>query len=150
VNQRKKHAKSGGRIFKQCLDRCLISPSSVFMEKSLFEEYNGFDESIEVGEDYELWLRLTAHEEIGFIPEKLTIKRGGHEDQLSRKYGHIEVFRIRGIENALNKGGLTEKQKTAALKVLKEKCLIYANGCEKRGRKDEAEEYLKKADAFSV
>jgi glycosyltransferase involved in cell wall biosynthesis len=150
VNQKEKHRKGGGFIFKNCLQRCLISPSAVLMERSLFSEYKGFDESIEVGEDYELWLRITANEEIGFIREKLTVKRGGHDDQLSRKYGQIEVFRIKGIENALKSGLLNEEQKTNARDALREKCLVYANGCIKRGRKEEAREYLKKADAFSM
>jgi len=140
VTERKKHRKAGGRIFSRCLHLCLISPSAVCMEKGLFEEHGGFDESLEVGEDYHLWLKITAREEVGFIPEKLTVKRGGHADQLSRKYGQVEIFRIRALERVLEeKNLLSPGQRREAAAVLAGKYRIYARGCARRGRTGEAE-----------
>jgi glycosyltransferase involved in cell wall biosynthesis len=145
VNQRRKHRKEGGRIFRRSLHLCLISPSAVMMHRSLYEEYGGFDREMEVGEDYHLWLRITAHEEVGFIPEPLTVKRGGHADQLSAKYGQIEIFRIQALEKILARETLSPAQAEAARAVYREKCRIYAQGCEKRGKKREAAEYLEKS-----
>lgn len=148
VNQRKKHRKSGGILFSRCLERCLISPSAVCMEKSLLKEYGGFDESIEVAEDYHLWLKITAGESIGFIPEKLTVKRGGHGDQLSSKYGQIEIFRIRALEKVIEGPWFTDVQKREAERVLAEKYRIYAQGCINRGKEEEGRDYMVKAEAL--
>jgi glycosyltransferase involved in cell wall biosynthesis len=60
VNPMKKHEKSGGFIFKNCLPLCIISPSSVIINRSVFDQYGTFDESLDVCEDYDLWLRLCA------------------------------------------------------------------------------------------
>ena len=38
VNPRRKHAKQGGWIFRDCLPLCAISPSSVLIHRSVFEE----------------------------------------------------------------------------------------------------------------
>ncbi len=145
VNEGKRHRKEGGDIFKRSLELCLISPSAVIMEASLYMEFGGFDEELEVGEDYHLWLRITDREHIGFIPEKLTIKNGGHDDQLSAKYGQIEIFRINALEKVIEEGNLTEEHMRQALEVYREKCRVYAIGCRKRGRLEEAVLFEKKA-----
>ena len=66
-NQLKKHQKSGGDIFQKSLELCCVSPSSAFMKKEIFNDYGFFDEGLEVCEDYDMWIRITAKEEIGFL-----------------------------------------------------------------------------------
>jgi glycosyltransferase involved in cell wall biosynthesis len=143
LKQQKKHEKRGGFIFEHCLPMCRISPSASMIQRSVFEALGGFDEELEVAEDYEFWLRLTCRYSIGFISEPLIIKRGGHSDQLSQKYGQIEKFRIEALRRILRRAPLTEEQRRAATTMLKEKCVIYALGCEKRGRQEEALYYRK-------
>ena len=46
VNQMKKHKKYGGYIFEKCLDMCRISPSSVLIQKDIFDEIGMFDETL--------------------------------------------------------------------------------------------------------
>ena len=48
VNPMKKHRKSGGRIFENCLPLCCISPSAVVMRRTLLEEVGLFDEGFVV------------------------------------------------------------------------------------------------------
>jgi glycosyltransferase involved in cell wall biosynthesis len=60
VNQMKKHAKRGGWIFQHCLPLCAISPSSVIIHHSIFEDVGLFDETLPACEDYDLWLRICA------------------------------------------------------------------------------------------
>ncbi len=60
LNQKCIHEKRGGYIFEKCLKRCCMSPSSVIIHYSIFEKYGYFDETLEVCEDYDLWLRVTA------------------------------------------------------------------------------------------
>ena len=50
------------------------------------DELGGFDELLPVCEDYDLWLRMSLKYPIAYLDEKLIIKRGGHADQLSKKY----------------------------------------------------------------
>ncbi len=141
LNQRKRHRKFAGFIFERCLPLCIISPSSILMEKSLFEELGGFDEHLPVCEDYDLWLRMTLRYEIGFIPEPLVIKRGGHPDQLSRAYWGMDRFRIRALAGLIVRGEVDGDKKIAVLEELERKCRIVSDGMRKRGRLKEADSY---------
>ena len=76
VNQKKIHKKTGGDIFIPSLSLCLISPSSVMLKKQIFDIYGLFDEALIVCEDYDMWLRITAFEEVGFIEKPQIIKYG--------------------------------------------------------------------------
>lgn len=98
INPKKKHKKSGGFIFEKCLPLCCISPSSVLLHRTLFNEYGFFDEKLPACEDYEMWLRLCAFEEVLFVEEALTIKYGGHADQLSRAFWGMDRFRVQALE----------------------------------------------------
>lgn len=141
VNAMHKHAKGGGRIFQQCLARCLISPSSVLLHRSLFEQYGLFDIGLPACEDYDLWLRLCAHEEVLFIEKALTIKHGGHEDQLSRRHWGMDRFRVAALEKLLKSTSLNEPDRQAALRTLIHKAGILAQGAEKRGKSERAHHY---------
>jgi hypothetical protein len=85
-------------IFEDALKKCIIGPSTVLMEASLFREAGGFREDLEIAEDYELWLRITSRYSVAYLDEALTVKRAGHPGQLSEKYGSIEYFRIKALE----------------------------------------------------
>jgi cellulose synthase/poly-beta-1,6-N-acetylglucosamine synthase-like glycosyltransferase len=58
VNPMDKHRKYSGAIFRQCLPFCIVSPSSAILRAELLREVGGFDESMPVCEDYDLWLRI--------------------------------------------------------------------------------------------
>lgn len=98
LNQMKKHQKYHGWIFDKCLPLCIISCSSIIMEREIFNDLGGFDESLPVCEDYDLWLRMALRHPIAYLDERLIVKRGGHPDQLSRKYWGMDRFRIRTLE----------------------------------------------------
>ena len=144
VNPHNKHQKSGGYIFERCLSMCRISPSSVLMRKSLFDQSGGFDESLAVCEDYDLWLKICAQHEIDYCDKPLIIKYGGHADQLSRKHWGMDRFRIRSLENLYHGYPLTEQQKIQLLGELCKKCNIVAGGAEKRGKTNRAQAYFRK------
>ncbi len=131
-NQSRKHKKSGGDIFKKSLELCCISPSSTFIKKELFNDFGFFDESLEVCEDYDMWIRVTAKEKIGFLDKPLVIKHGGHEDQLSKKHWGMDRFRIKSLEKNLKNNWFTDKQKESVLNILIKKLFIVSNGAKKR------------------
>jgi glycosyltransferase involved in cell wall biosynthesis len=142
VPQKPIHRKQGGFFFERSLERCLISPSSVIMSKDLLEEVGLFDETLEAAEDYDLWLRITAFHRVEFIPERLLIKHGGRDDQLSETVPAIDRFRIKAILKTLQNPLLKDDYRCAAIRVLIRKCEIMATGCRKRSRQEEAQIYL--------
>jgi glycosyltransferase involved in cell wall biosynthesis len=140
VNPKRKHKKPSGMIFEPSLSLCLVSPSAVMIKKSLLLEAGGFDERLEACEDYDLWLRIGCTHPVHLIDEALVVKRGGHPDQLSGMAG-LDRFRIQSLVKILESGALTPRQMRSAITVLKEKSTIYANGCRKRERHDEADHH---------
>ena len=145
VNPQKKHKKPSGMIFEPSLHLCLVSPSAVMMRRELFELKGSFNEEFTICEDYDLWLRVSSTIPIYLIDKAYTIKKGGHDDQLSSLHSR-DKFRILSLKALIESKELSQDQTAAATAVLKEKCRIYANGCMKRGRKEEAEYYWRLAD----
>ena len=140
VNPKAIHRKPAGDFFLRSLERCLVSPSAVMLTRDLFERIGGFDESLPVCEDYDLWLRIAVEEPIGFVPEPLVVKRGGHPDQLSRSVWGMDRYRIVALQKLLC-AGLAGRQREAALGVLKQKIAVLAKGARKRGKIEQAEEF---------
>lgn len=141
VNPKRRHQKKSGMIFESSLSLCLVSPSAVMFHRNLIETIGIFDEAIPACEDYDMWLRVSCKYPVYLINKNLIIKRGGHEDQLSRQPG-LDKYRIYSIKKLLDNGILTKEQQRIATGMLKEKCLIYATGCLKRKRKKEAQYYM--------
>jgi glycosyltransferase involved in cell wall biosynthesis len=140
VNPKKKHKKPSGMIFEASLALCLVSPSAVMIQRRLFNKVGMFDENLPACEDYDLWLRISLRYPVYLIDIPLIVKRGGHTDQLSRAPG-LDKFRIQALIKILETTQLSKKQYVAVVNTLKEKCKLYASGCLKRGRKDEANFY---------
>ena len=133
VNPMEKHAKAGGRIYQMCLPLCCISPSSVVMRRDLLNEMGGFDESFEVCEDYDLWLRLTAREPVLFLEEQLLYKHGGHEDQLSTRHWGMDRFRTKALQRVLDEGLVSGDDERRTRETLAEKLEILVEGARKHG-----------------
>lgn len=140
VNPKKRHTKLEGRIFKESLGLCLISPSAVMLRRELFDEFDLFDEKLPACEDYDLWLRILTKYPVYLDPSHGIIKQGGHADQLSSQPG-LDAYRIRSLIKILHGCKLYPADRQALLAVLLQKCDIYAAGCEKRGRDKEAAMY---------
>ena len=130
VNPKIKHNKNSIDLFKRSLEFCLISPSTVIMKRDLFLEYGQFDEDFIVCEDYDLWIQILAFEEIGFLPEFVTKKYGGHADQLSTKFVAMDYWRIKSMIKLLNKNIDLEK-KDLIVNEIKKKLPILLKGYEK-------------------
>ena len=152
INQKKKHKKYGGDIFDKCLDMCRISPSSVMIDKTVFDEVGNFNENLVVCEDYELWLRICDKYRVFFIDEPLIIKYGGHQGQLSYSIESIENHRIKALEYLILEN-LNRKNKRHAIQMLLSKLNIYLKGLVKRKKNDEIavyEEKIKVWNKFSI
>ena len=148
VNPKKKHKKFGGWIFQKCLPLCCISPSSVIIHKSIFNEIGLFDDSLLVCEDYDLWLRITARNPVLYIEKPLLRKYGGHNDQLSRKYWGMDRFRIKSLEKIIYSKELSESDENAAKKMLTKKIHIFIQGAKKRGNIMEVRKFKEQYSEF--
>ena len=148
INQKKKHKKYGGDIFDKCLDMCRISPSSVMIDKTVFDEVGNFNENLVVCEDYELWLRICDKYRVFFIDEPLIIKYGGHQGQLSYSIESIENHRIKALEYLILEN-LNRKNKRHAIQMLLSKLNIYLKGLVKRRKNDEIAVYEEKIKVWN-
>lgn len=130
-NKKKHHSKQEGFIFDLCLERCMITPSSVLISRTLFNRFIGFDDKLPTCEDYDMWLRISRHHPIGLEHTVSLKKYGGHADQLSEKYPAMDQFRVKSMLKVL------EKEKEEAFRalikaVLTQKIEILVNGHKKR------------------
>jgi glycosyltransferase involved in cell wall biosynthesis len=125
-----------GRIFAECVSRCAVSPSCVAIRRDLWEETGGFDPRFRVCEDYELWLRISCHEEIGLVSgDPLVEKHGGHRDQLSTSVPALDRYRFVALATFLNRNpSLAVTDRRLVLEALEKKARILTKGAARRNR----------------
>jgi len=140
VNQARKHQKPSGYILERALSLCLLSLSSALFRRQLLDEIGWFDEALPVCEDYDLGLRIALRYPYYYLSSPLIIKRGGHADQLSRKYWGNDRWRVVAMLKALSTGP-DEPTATLIREEIKRKATILAKGFRKRGELGQAEYY---------
>ncbi len=140
VNPKAKHRKPSGDIFLRSLELCLVSPSAVMITRELFNRSGGFDENLPVCEDYDLWLRIASKHSIPLIAKALTIKRGGHGDQLSHSLWGMDRYRVAALEKLL-RTDLSGERRQWAIETLRRKISVLSHGARKRGKEEEAVAY---------
>ncbi len=148
VNPMNKHQKSGGWIFQRCLPLCAMSPSSILIHRSVFEQTGLFDESLPACEDYDLWLQITARYPVLFIDQPLIKKYGGHADQLSSRFWGMDRFRIRALQKIIDSGLLSSQDRQAAIDMLTKKSQIFIQGALKRNKLEQAEHYQRLLESY--
>lgn len=146
----KKFSKFEGDIFEKCLSHCIIAPSATLLHVSLLSKAGLFDESLEVCEDYDLWLRLTCKHSVGLIDKKLITKYGGDEDQLSMKHWGMDRFRVQALENLLDILRELEMQEyyNLTLKTLVQKYALLLKGAKKHDKILDISLYEKKISYY--
>jgi glycosyltransferase involved in cell wall biosynthesis len=150
INQKKKHQKKSGYIFHDCLRLCVISPSSVIIHKSIFEDIGLFNQTLPACEDYDLWLRICSKYPVLCANKNLVYKYGGHNDQLSRKYWGMDRFRITALENIIKSGQLQSKDLQLAILTMHNKIKIYQNGAIKHNNNESAIEFQHLLEEYPI
>lgn len=148
VNQMKKHQKAGGWIFPQCLPLCAMSPSSILIHRTVFEDIGYFDPQLPACEDYDLWLRITSKYSVLYINEPQIKKYGGHKDQLSQKYWGMDQYRIIALQKIILENNLSNENRKKAIAVLLKKSKIFQKGALKREKDNTVRYYQAIIDAF--
>lgn len=148
VSQRKQRHQRQGDIFVDALKKCIIGPSTTVIRKDIYHKLGGFREDLEIAEDYEFWLRYCNRYRVAYIDEPLVEKRAGHWNQLSTKYDEIEIFRIEGLKDLVDRKVFTLDHQLLATQELGRKCHIYATGAQKRGNLQRALRYKALAEQY--
>lgn len=141
VSQAGQRHRRSGWLFADAVRKCIVGPSTVVLHRAVLRAVGGFREDLEIAEDYELWLRVTARFPVAYCDRPLVTKRAGHGDQLSERYGQIERFRIDALAPLVAADHWAEPERSIARRELARKCLIHAAGARKRGRAVEAARY---------
>ena len=141
INPKRRHQKLEGWIFQPSLELCMMAPSTVMLKRELLEKCGLFDENLQVCEDYDLWLRITAHHQVALLNEALMTRHGGHADQLSRKYWGMDRFRVQSLKKILANVSLHKEDEIAARRVMRKKCKILLKGFRRRNKLDEVRYY---------
>lgn len=122
--------RSGGEIFKDCLKRCCIGPSTVVIHKDVFTKVGVFRPDFVVCEDYDLWLRISSCFKVGFIEASLVIKHG-HDNQLSLKHHSLDLWRLKALSFQLWNPRLSLNEKNLVKEEIRLKSHILLKGFEK-------------------
>ena len=145
---------AGEELFAAALHKCVIGPSTVIVRREFIDSRagpdNGFDPTLEIAEDYHLWLRIIDRRPAIHIERPLTIKCDYGRRQLSTKYGYIEKFRIAALGMLLEQHCLSAAHHRLATEVFVRKCDIWARGAARRGRTEEAAQYRRLAERFAA
>lgn len=150
VSQAGQHHQRSGRLFADAVRKCIIGPSTVLLRRAVLDNAGGFRDDLQIAEDYELWLRVTARYPVAYCDRELVIKRAGHGNQLSERYGHIERFRVEALAPLVEADHWQEPERSIARRELARKCVIHAAGARKRGHDVEAARYESLARKASI
>jgi glycosyltransferase involved in cell wall biosynthesis len=95
---------ASGWIYPQLLLDCVVWTSTVLAERALFEETGGFDTTLRIGEDYDLWLRASRATPIHRVARPYALYRT-HPDSITRSLP-TDNYRARVIGRALARWGM--------------------------------------------
>lgn len=80
-----------GHIFKSLFNRSLFGSGSVVFRKACLDTVGYFDENLLVGSDYEMWLRIARHFELGVVDKPLLMYR--HHPTMSTRGLGLKMHR---------------------------------------------------------
>jgi hypothetical protein len=91
-----------GRVFEQFLLSCNVFTPTAMVRRECLEDVGVFNESLAVGEDYNLWLRIAAKWQVAVIPDVLAI-RHSRSGSLSLTTGNDRALSssIASLENIM-------------------------------------------------
>lgn len=93
-----------GWIYPELLLDCAVWTSTVMIRRDVLDEVGGFDESLRIGEDYDLWLRASRVTPILRVPRSLALYRQ-HPDSITRRAPERN-WQALVVERALARWGL--------------------------------------------
>jgi glycosyltransferase involved in cell wall biosynthesis len=99
---------ASGWIYDQLLLDCWVWTSTVLVERKLLTELGGFDPTLRLGEDYDLWLRISRHTPILRVPKALALYRD-HPHSITKRPPDIN-YQALVVTRALERWGYRAAQ----------------------------------------
>lgn len=93
-----------GWLYPELLLDCAVWTSTVLLQRALLDEVGVFDTTLRIGEDYDLWLRLSRVTRIERVARPLALYRQ-HPGSITRSLPQ-ENYRGRVVQKALDTWGL--------------------------------------------
>jgi len=75
-----------GRVFPEIFAETLFQTSAVLVRKACVARVGGFDTTLRMGDDYEFFMRIARHYELGYVDKPLVLYRQ-HATQGTRTWG---------------------------------------------------------------
>jgi len=105
-----------GHITKYLFQNILVHSCGSMFPRSVLQETGGFDETLPVCSDYDLWLRLSLKYRFVALPQP-TFKRRRHPANLSRVSSENQIVELQVLERFYyEKGGNQAVSKNVAMK----------------------------------
>ena len=108
-----------------------------------------FDEELVVCEDYDMWLKVTSLYPVGFIKQPITVKYGGHSDQLSKMTAK-DYWRVRALERILKIRSFDDDTKLKIKNEIVKKAVILKKGHVKHGNLKNLSYFEELVEQFST
>lgn len=128
VKRPKKYEAPSVVNFEDLLEFTFIGPSSIMIDTQLFHDLKGFDESLAVCEDFDLWLRLSVHTPMHLASDVVINKHAGDFEQLSASVLSLEPYRVEAL--------LKHREDSRAKEMIEKKLAIIKKGAEKHQNKE--------------
>ena len=136
-----------GRLFELLTRECFIFTPTVVVRRACMEEVGLFNESLEVSEDFELWLRIAARWDVAVVPEVLAVRETRPEglSLSTRRETYLENG-IAALENVKSVcEGLALKEFLALQKAIAQRYYVYGSYLLSDGHRTESRTQLAKA-----
>jgi glycosyltransferase involved in cell wall biosynthesis len=91
-----------GYIFRELLLKCLFQTSTVVIREEVLKAVGLFDERYLKGEDYDLWLRVAAKHQIGYL-ESVVAKYRQHSSSMTHNFSIGKPWQVQVIESVLRR-----------------------------------------------
>jgi glycosyltransferase involved in cell wall biosynthesis len=118
-----------GKLFELLTRECFVFTPTVVVRRACVQEVGLFNESLEVSEDFDLWLRISARWDVAVVPEVLAVREKRPEGlSLSTSPERYLENGIAALENVkLACGGLSLKQARALQKAIAQRYYVYGS-----------------------
>ena len=137
-----------GWIFKELLAKSFIQTSTVVVKKECLNAVGPYDESFSLGDEYDMFLRISKKFQCGFVDKGLTRYRV-HETNASNNdflFDNENLGVYKKIYN--NSTGLDGEEKKILRKRIARYSMKVAEGLNSQGKLEESKEYQKEALSY--
>ncbi len=95
-NLQEKRFHTEGYVFHSLLEHCTVGTLTAVVRRNALPKVSPFDTQLRTGEDWDLWLRISLHNEVAVIPEVLSCYRVHDSSLTSRNHLRIarELFQV--------------------------------------------------------